>query len=61
MGISNLTGKCLSDIKKSILSDHGLDSNCLKDFDHFDILPSAGNKFRLLIKESLKGKRDQPS
>ena len=30
------------------------------DFDHFDILASDANKFRLLIKVSLLIKRDQP-
>ena len=34
--------------------------NCSTDFDHFDILASDTNKFRLLIKESLLIKRDQP-
>ena len=29
-------------------------------FDHFDILVSDANKFRLVIKESLLMKRDQP-
>ena len=33
---------------------------CSVDFDHFDILASDANKFRLLIKESLLVKRDQP-
>ena len=51
MGISNLTGKCLSDIKKSILSDHGLDSNCLKDFDHFDILPQLETNLDFLLRK----------
>ena len=54
MGISNLTGKQLA------VSDHLLKRNGSIDFDHFDILASTGNKFRLLIKESLLVKRDQP-
>ena len=60
MGISNLTGKRLQCVKQSAVSDHLLECNCSIDFDHFDILPSDANKFRLLIKESLLIKRDQP-
>ena len=60
MGISNLSGKCLKGVKQSAVSDHLLECNCLIDFDHFDILASDGKKFRLLIKESLLIKRDQP-
>ena len=47
-------------IKQSAVSDHLLECNCSIDFDHFDILASDANKFRLLIKESLLIKRDQP-
>ena len=54
MGISNLTG-----VKQSAVSDHLLECNFSIDFDHFDILASGANKFRLLIKESLLIKRDQ--
>ena len=60
MGISNLTGKHLKCVKQSAVSDHLLECNCSIDFDHFDILASDANKFRLLIKESLLIKRDQP-
>ena len=60
MGISNLTGKRLKCVKQSAVSDHLLECNCSIDFDHFDILVSDANKFRLLIKESLLIKRDQP-
>ena len=60
MGISNLTGKRLKYVKQSAVSDHLLECNCSIDFDHFDILASDVNKFRLLIKESLLIKRDQP-
>ena len=59
MGISNLTGKCLKCVKQSAVSDHLLECNCSIDFDHFDILASDANKFRLLIKESLLIKRDR--
>ena len=60
MGISNLTGKRLKCVKESAVSDHQLECNCSIDFDHFDILTSDENKFRLLIIESLLIKRDQP-
>ena len=53
MGISNLTGKHLKRVKQSAVSDQLLECNCSIDFDHFDILASDTNKFRLLIKESL--------
>ena len=60
MGIPNLTGKHLKYVKQSAVSDHLLECNCSIDFDHFDILVSDANTFRLLIKESFLIKRDQP-
>ena len=60
MGISNLNGKRLKYVKQSAVSDHLLERNCSIDFDHFDIPASDTNKFRLLIKESLLIKHDQP-
>ena len=60
MGISNLTGKCLKCVKQSAVSDHLIECNCSIDFDHFNILASNANKFRLLSKEILLIKRDQP-
>ena len=60
MVISNLTGKCLQCVKETAVSDHLLECNCSKDFDHFDILASDANKSRLLLKETLLIKRDQP-
>ena len=60
MGISNLTGNRLKCVKKLTVSDYLLEINCSIYFDHFDILASDANKFRLLIKESLLIKRDQP-
>ena len=60
MGISNITGKRLKSVKQSAVSDHLLECNCSINSDHFDILASDTNKFRLLIKESLLIKRDQP-
>ena len=58
--ISNLTRKRLKRVKQSAVSDHLLECNCSIDFDPFDIRASDTNKFRLLIKESLLIKRDQP-
>ena len=59
MGISSLTGKRLKYVKQSAESDHLFECNCSIDLDHFDILGSDANRFRLLIKESLLIKRDQ--
>ena len=58
-GISNLTRKCIKSVKQSAVSDHLLECNCSIDFDHFDVLTSHANKFRLLIKASLLIKFDQ--
>ena len=59
MVISNLSGKRLKRVKQSAVSDHLLECNYSINFDYFDILGSDGNKFRLLIKESLLIKRNQ--
>ena len=60
MGVSNLTGKRLKNIKDSAVSDHLLQFNCTIDFDHFDLLPTDVSKFNLLVKKSLLIKRDNP-
>ena len=60
MGVSNLTGKLLKNIKDSAVSDHLLQCNCTIDFDHFDIFATDVSKFNLLVKESLLIKRDNP-
>ena len=60
MGISNLTGMGFRCVKQSLVSENLLECNCSIDFDHFDVLASDANRFRLLIKESLLVKRDQP-
>ena len=60
MGISNLTSKRVKNVKESAVSDHLLQCNCAIAFDHFDVLASDTNSFRLLIKESLLIKRDKP-
>ena len=60
MDISNLTGKHFKWVKQSPVSDHLLECNCSVHFDHFDILAFDTNRFRLLIKESLLIKGNQP-
>ena len=60
MGISNLPGKHVKNVKESAVSDHLLQCDCANDFDHFDILASDTNCFRLLIKESLLIRCDKP-
>ena len=60
MGISYLTSKRVKNVKESTVSDHLLQCNCSIDFDHFDLLASDTNSFRLLIKESLLIKHDKP-
>ena len=60
MGVSNLTGKRLKNIKDSVVSDHLLQCNCAIDFDHFHILATDVSKFNLLVKESLLIKHDNP-
>ena len=49
MGISNLTGKRLKNVKQS---DHLLQRNCTINFDDFDILAAEPNNFNLLLRES---------
>ena len=58
MGISNLTGKRVKNVKESAVSEHLLQCDCTIEFDRFYILASDTNSFRLLIKESLLVKRD---
>ena len=60
MGISNLTDKHVKNLKESAVSDDLLQCGCTVAFDHFDILVSNTNIFRLLTKESLLIKRDKP-
>ena len=48
MGISNLTGKRLKNVKQSAISDHLFQYNCTINFDNFDILAAESNKFKLL-------------
>ena len=60
MGISNLTSKRAKNEKEWAVSDHVLQCNCAIDFDHFDVLASDTNSFRLLIKESLLIKHGKP-
>ena len=60
MGISNSTRKRLKSVKQSAVSNYLLECNCSTGFDHFDVLASDANKFRLLIKGSLLIKCHQP-
>ena len=60
MGISNLTGNHLKNIKQSAISDHLLECNCAINFDDFSILVTDCNKFKLLLRESLLRKQDKP-
>ena len=60
IGVSNLTGKRLKNIKDSDVSDHLLQCNCTIAFDHFDTLAIDVSKFNLLVKESLLIKRGNP-
>ena len=49
MGIFNLTGMHLNKVKQPAVPDHLLELHST-GFDHYDILPSDANKFRLFIK-----------
>ena len=60
MGISNLIGKRLKNVKQSVISDLLLQGNCTINSDDFDILASDANNFKLLKRESLLIKRDKP-
>ena len=60
MGISDLIGKRVRNEKESAVSYHLSQCDCTIDFDHFNILASVTNSFRLLIEESLLIKRCKP-
>ena len=60
LGISNLTGKRLKNVKQFVISDHLLQCNCTINFDNFDILAAEASKFKLLLRESLLIKHDKP-
>ena len=60
MGVSNFTGKWLKNMKDLAISNHLLQCNCTIDFDHFDILTFEVSKFRLLLKQSLLVKHNNP-
>ena len=49
VSISNLTGKRVKNMKVSAVSDHQLKCDYTIAFDHFDIIASDANSFRLLI------------
>ena len=50
MDIFNLTRKHLKCVKQSSVCDYLLECNCSVDLEHFDILASDRNRFRLLLK-----------
>ena len=58
IGISNLTDERVKNVKESAVSDHILQCDCTIDFDHFNILASDNNSFRLLTKERVLIKCD---
>ena len=60
MVVSNFTGKWLKNMKDLAISNHLLQCNCTNDFDHFDILAFEVSKFRLLLKQSLLVKHNNP-
>ena len=60
IGVSNLTGKRLKNIKDSAVSDHLWQCNCTIDFDQFYILATDISKFNLLVKETLLVKHGNP-
>ena len=61
IGISNLTSKRVENVNEPEFSDHLLQCDCKFHFDHFDILASSTNSFRLFIKDSLLIKRRKPA
>ena len=60
IGISNLTGKSLKNVKQSAISDHLLQCNCAINFDDCSILATDCNNLKLLLRESLLIKHDKP-
>ena len=60
MGISNLRGKHLKNVKRSAISGHLLQCNCAINFDDFSNLTTDCNYLKLLLRDSLLIKRDKP-
>ena len=60
MGISDLTGKGLKNVKQFAIYDHLLQCNCVINFDDFSTLATDCNKLKLLLRQSLLIKRDKP-
>ena len=52
MGMSNLTGKHLKNVKQPAIFDHLLQCNCTINFDDFNIFATDSNKFKLLLREN---------
>lgn len=61
LGISSLTGKLLSKVNESAVSQHKRDTGHQISFNDFSVLSHDTNDFFLLIKESLLISRDKPA
>ena len=59
MGISNLSEKCLRNVKHPAISDHLSQCNFAINFADFSILAMNSNKFKLLFRDSFLIKRDK--
>ena len=55
-----MTGKCIKKTKEPAISKRLLHCDSPITFDDFDIFASDSNKFKLLVKESLRIKRKKP-
>ena len=59
MGMYNLIGKHLENVKEFATSDLPLGCNCTIHFDDVNIIATDSKKFKLLLRESLLLKRDK--
>ena len=59
MGISNLSEKCLRNVKQSAISDHLSQCNFAINSDNFSIFAMTCNKLKLLFRESFLIKCDK--
>ena len=60
LGICNLAGKRLKNLKQSAVSDHLLQCNYTIISDDFTILATNSSKFKTRLMESLSVKHDKP-
>ena len=60
LGFTPLTGKRVTNLKPSAISDHLLLTGHHGDYDNFTVLSHDANGFKLLIKESILISRDSP-